>query len=334
MSYEIGFTLVLLLFLGDGLRAQVGPDCKMEFEELTSDSLTHFFTTCDLGRKRLFVTGEHHHAQSTNFVTQTYLQYLMDDGRLKYIFLETGRSFSDGLNKYYQTGDQAYLKWLLEVYRRDYPSYHDLYTGILEYSRAKSLPIQFVGVDVEYHTPGAIHSILDHYTTLLTPEEVATLRSFCREDLEQKANREKVDQFREALWQRLASSEVSGEGAKLLEILRGMEDYRRNWGQRDRLMFEKIAKTLERDASDYTAYFSVGLRHLGAKKTAWKNVRYYLLEAFGREAVLLSMLNYQDCFRLNGSAIKPVDKKRTTRKRYALERGKKAFDLWITVNDQ
>ena len=325
--YVVLMLLAPILLLSQN---KVKKQCEIEYGKLTPNSFSAYFSNCVETTQVFYLTGEHHHANSTNEITLAFIKYLIEERGLKYIFLEAGESYSDCLNRYLHTGDDDTLRRILKMYGRNNPSYFQLYKGIKELVDDEGRRIKFLGVDVEYDPIGAVNSILWNYGDLLLQDEKKALQEVKDRDINQRSVRREFYQIIEQIERRMSSSDEKALG-RVEAILEGLENYRTNWMKRDLLMYEKIWAVYEREPQS-VGYYSVGLAHMTKERRAPKNIRYYLAEGLGREKVYVSMINYHNCFRIDDSRIETLDSRRYHSSQYCLEKGIGNYDLWINVN--
>lgn len=216
----------------------------------------------DPGGKRIFLLGEHHAIAGVEELDLSLLQYLHRVAGVRFYVAEYGYAFGEMANRYFESGDEKLLDWLMEQMKGSPAWTHEnreFLKKMGEWNR--SLPagerVRVVGVDVEHQS-----EIAWRYLAGLTGDAAAAPAAI-RDVLGPLARGE----FSEALNRRLAASlsEHRADYAALLgDRLFDFEIVAGNLVKRDEFYRPKHDAGL-RDRVMYDTFRRVAARHPGAR---------------------------------------------------------------------
>ena len=330
MRYTASLIITSMLCLSLPLFAQEGEKyTKIEFDSISAKSFGDVVPKLTNDQTILYLTGEAHHAHSTNEIHLAFIKYLILHKNLGIIFIESGNSYGELLNQYLASGNDAHLRFILKSYGRNQRSYFNYYKEIASFAKQHHLTLAFRGVDVEYNLPGALAYILHTFGPHLSKSDSAELVSFQEQDMYLR----KVEKNFLATLKRILAHSTIQDKAKLERfdaVINGIEAYLNDFGKRNSIMANKVLTYYEENPLA-TGYFPVGIAHLRGGRV-FKDIRTILQQKLGKDKILLSAINYIDCLLLDGSQIQPQNPSMITGKPYAVETGRKNFDLWLIAN--
>jgi len=329
--------LCLLLIQNIGL-AQAR-NLTAEGDSITADIFSSFLEKMDTKDIQMYITGEEHHCEETELVHYAMIEAISKRQNLSYVLLETGGSFSFMINKYLETGKEADLIFALRLLKREYPAYISFYEKIYQLNSRLEKKIEFVGLDVEHDLKGAIRFIayIMDRNNLAAHPLYTNLDKIKEYDFWKRKNKKLLKKIIEKypLEESIYSKDNTDaqEMNQLKETLKGVLTFTSVGGylNRDKNMFTKFKDFHQQHPNDIY-YFSIGSAHIMSKT---KNIGKYVQDYLGKERVLISAINYQDCSHIieNYSLIESRKNTLETDKRIGLKENFTTVpNLWIAVN--
>jgi hypothetical protein len=115
----------------------------------------------DLEGKRIFLVGETHGNQLNSAIKWKFMAYIKEKTNFKYLLSESSYSDSYYVNRYLETGDEAYLQTIFKFHygtAGNTLEEYQFYTKLYQYNQSFDVKdqIRLVGVDIEHSNPLAI----------------------------------------------------------------------------------------------------------------------------------------------------------------------------------